>query len=145
MSVGMFDGSDDLLRLRHLSHPLLPCPCPCPCLTPGHKLRSRLLIKPEQCDVKQQIWSLEAEPCVAAPSQGLWRGKCQWISRHDMIESDLGEQMANKVFHAWKNISFELIFSSDIKLRHLLLRLKSSDNDCIGIKQIPADVSSRCR
>ena len=33
-----------------------------------------------------------------------------------MIESDLGEQMANKVFHAWKNISFELIFSSDINV-----------------------------
>ena len=30
MSVGMFDGSDDLLELRHLSHPLLPLPLPDP-------------------------------------------------------------------------------------------------------------------
>ena len=57
---------------------LLPCPCPCPCLTPGHKLRSRLLIKPR------------AMRCIAADLEsGGWA-----VCRRSPVR-DCGEESVN--------------------------------------------------
>ena len=75
------------------------CPipsCPCPCLTPGHKLRSRLLIKPRAMFIASDLESGGWAVCRRSPVRDCGRGKCQWIPRRDMIESDLGNKWQTK-------------------------------------------------